>query len=356
VSASLLRMAKDDEQPKIRRRAFLGAGIGASATLALGGCNTGDASGPTNESKEIPVPPWERPPPPVPPGATPPAERVADPIPMRKFGSTNLNVTMLGLGTWLGGIQEGTREGAIEIVQTAVDEGVNYIDTAPTYAPAEERIGEALVGRRHKVVLATKTDLRTYDGAMSQLDNSLKLLRTDWIDVWQIHAISAQGEIDSVFAKGGALEAVIKARDEKKVRFIGITGHYNAALLLQMIERFPFDTLLTAINIGDWQRHPALDKLIPAAIEKKMAIIGMKTLGGPHTPALQVMPAKQALSWVWSIPGVSTTIVGASSIKHVMDNAAHARSFVPYTTAKHLELARALTVDQAAGITWFKEA
>lgn len=341
---------------KIRRRAFLGAGIGASASLALGGCDTGEASIPSNDAKAIPVPPWERPPPPIPPGVAPPPPQPVEPIPMRKFGSTNIEVTMLGLGTWLGGIQEGPREGAIEIIQKAVDEGVNYIDTAPSYAPAEERVGEALVGRRHRVVLATKTDQRTYDGAMFQLDNSLKLLRTDWVDVWQIHAISHQGEIDSVFAKGGALEALIKARDEKRVRFIGITGHYNAALLLQMIERFPFDTLLTAINIGDWQRHPALDKLIPLAVEKKMAIIGMKTLGGPHSPALQVMPVKQALSWVWSVPGVSTTIVGARSIQNVIENAAHARDFVPYTTEKHLELAKALTVDQAAGITWFKEA
>jgi len=289
------------------------------------------------------------------PASTPSNGAPKDPLPVRKFGNTDLNVSLLGLGTWVGGIQNGTREGAIEIIHRALDEGVNYIDTAPSYAPAEERLGEALVGRRHNVILATKTADRTRDGALFQLDFSLNMLKTDWIDVWQIHAISHQDEINAVFAKGGAMEAFIQAREEKKVRYLGVTGHYNADLLIQMIERFPYDTLLTAINVGDWQRRPALEKLVPLALEKKMAVIGMKTFGGPDAPVLNMMNHESALEWVWSLPGISTTIVGASSPDHVTKNAAHARKYKPLTTARLDEVSKALTKEQAAQATWFKE-
>lgn len=329
---------------KVERRAFLRDAATVAASVAFG---CGSEESPEQAAPVPAVPAWE----------TPKATAVAPTtktLPKRKLGSTGIEVSLLGLGTWLGGVQSGTPEVAHAVITRALDEGVTYIDTAPSYAPAEERVGEALVGRRADIVLGSKTGLRTRDGARAELEQSLRLLRSDWIDVWQVHGIASESEIEQVFAPGGAMEAFVKAKEEKLVRFLGITGHARPDLLAKMFERFPFDTVLTAVNVADWLRRPTVDLLVPRALEKGIGIIGMKTFGGAEASVLRTVSAVDALSWVWSLP-VSTTIVGASTPEHVSENAELARSFVPLAAARAEELSRGITADEAGPMQWFKE-
>jgi predicted aldo/keto reductase-like oxidoreductase len=241
------------------------------------------------------------------------------------------------------------------MVTRALDLGVGYIDTAPDYTGVELRIAEALVGRRKDVFLATKTPGRTYDASMQYLEDSLKRLRTDHLDLWQLHNIASQDEVDKVSAKGGAIEALVKARDEGIVRFVGFTGHYSPDPLLSLIDRFDFDTLLVALNAADWQRLPMREKLIPRALEKGMGVIAMKTLGGPGGAILKQLTTTDALSYVWSLP-ITTTIVGAATIDHLTSNIDTVRDFTPLDEARMRAVETSMTVDEAHAASWFKGA
>ncbi len=272
---------------------------------------------------------------------------------MRPLGKTGVNVTMLGLGTWLGAMQNGTPEEALAVATRALDLGITYFDTAPSYGASEERLGEALEGRRRDIFLATKTHERSYDGSMQLLEDSLKNLRTDFVDLWMLHNVATEGEMETVFAPGGALEAALQARDQKLVRFIGFSGHFDPAIQVEMIRRFDFDTVLCPVNAADWQRQPFLEMVLPQAVKKNMGIIGMKTLGGVDTHILSALSVEQALFYAWSQP-VSVTIVGAGSPKHVETNVALTTAFRPYDAAKLRQVEKLLTVEQATASSWYK--
>ena len=139
---------------------------------------------------------------------------------------------------------------AIPIIERALDLGVNYLDTSARYGGAErwsERyVGEVMKHRRKEAFLATKTHDRTADGSLRLLDRSLELLKTDHVDLWQLHAMSTMKDVDDVCAKGGALEAFQRAKEQKLVRFLGLSGHTDPDVLAEAIRRFPFDTVLMA--------------------------------------------------------------------------------------------------------------
>ena len=145
---------------------------------------------------------------------------------------------------------------AVAVIHRALDQGVNYCDTAPAYAGSLDYYGLALGERRRQVFLASKTHDRTRDGSLRLLDESLKRLRTDHLDLWQLHDLRTSGDLDMIFGRGGALEALVQAREEGRVRFLGLTGHHDPAILLEAMRRFDFDTVLVALERG--RRPPAL--------------------------------------------------------------------------------------------------
>lgn len=277
-------------------------------------------------------------------------------LPTRPLGRTGHDVSIFSLGGQALLEQPNMDEAAVAIINRALDLGVNYLDTAATYGGgvSERYLGQVMKTRRKEVYLASKTSNRTYDGSMRLLERSLKNLQTDHLDCWQIHHIDTQKDVDAIFAKDGALKALEKARDQKMVRFLGVTGHRDAGLLKTCIERYPFDTILMALNAAD--SHPksfALD-LLPAAASKKMGIIGMKvTAKGRIFRPGGIETMEQAMGYVLSL-AVSTVIVGISKLSEVEENARVARNFKPLSPARMSEL-RGLAEPYRALATFYRD-
>jgi predicted aldo/keto reductase-like oxidoreductase len=221
---------------------------------------------------------------------------------------------------------------AIAVIHRALDHGVTYCDTAPAYAGSLEYYGAALGERRNQIFLASKTHDRTRDGSLRLLDESLKRARTDQLDLWQLHDLRSSNDLQMIFGRGGALEALVQAREEGRVRFLGLTGHHDPAILLEAMSRFDFDTVLIALNAADPHRLSFARTVLPEAARRGMGVIGMKVYaagvllrGGPRA-----VTSAEAMGYVLSLPGVSTVIIGCSSPAEVDENASNARAFQPF--------------------------
>jgi uncharacterized protein len=298
----------------------------------------------------------------------PHASAATPPMPERSLGRTGHKVRLFSLGGQASIEQPDKHDVSIAIINRAIDLGVNYVDTAAAYGrprdPAKQRweldgisqtfVGEVMATRRKEVFLASKTDDRTRDGSLRLLDQSLRLLKTDHLDLWQLHNVQRDEQIEQIFGKDGAIEAMLRARDQKMVRFLGITGHFDPAVLAKGLERFPFDTVLMALNAADKHRLPFQQDLLPLAGKKQMGIIGMKI---PARDRLfkpgAVTTMKDAMSYVLTLP-VSTVIIGCKTVEQLEENISIAKSFKPLPAA---EMARieALAANNVAEGTWFKK-
>ncbi len=251
----------------------------------------------------------------------------------RTLGKTGFAVSIFGLGG--GGIFHlaDRKDEVIQIIHRALDLGVNFIDTAPTYGDgiSERQIGEALEGRRSEVFLATKTLDRTYDGTMRLVEQSLKNLRTDKLDLYQIHGVRDREEAESIFSGGGVLEAMEQLKGEGVIGHIGITGHRNPEPLRYALDRFEFDCALFPLNPAEVHFQSFQEGLLPLAEEKNAGIIAMKVPAyGRLLRQGGVESMKQALNYVYTLP-VDTAIVGVSSISQLEENVEIAKSFSPYS-------------------------
>ena len=290
------------------------------------------------------------------------------PLPGRPLGRTGHVAGLFSLGGQASIEQAEKHDVSIAIINRAIDLGVNYIDTAAAYGRPRDAtrqrweldgisqtfVGEVMATRRKEVFLASKTDDRTRDGSLRLLEQSLKLLKTDHLDLWQLHNIARDEQLDQIFGKDGAIEALIEARDQKMVRFLGITGHFDPAVLARGIARFDFDTILMALNAADTHRLSFQQELLPLANRKKMGIIGMKI---PARDRLfkpgAVTTMKDAMSYVLTLP-VTTVIIGCKTVEQLEENVAIAKSFSPLSAA---EMARieGLAANNVADGTWFKK-
>jgi len=273
----------------------------------------------------------------------------------RALGRTGHNVRLFSLGGQATLEKPGTTEQSLAIIHRAIDLGVNYIDTAARYGRgiSQTYIGEVMKTRRREVFLASKTHDRTRDGSLQLLDESLKLLQTDHLDLWQLHNVRTDEEVEQILGKGGAIEAMLKARDEKMVRFLGITGHYDPDVLARALERFPFDTILMAVNLADRHRLSFIDRLLPVANRKGMGVIGMKVPArGRMFKEGGVTSMKDAMHYVLSQP-VSTVIIGCDTVEQLEENVRLAVTFKPMTSAEMARL-ESLTTSYEPEAAWFK--
>lgn len=283
-----------------------------------------------------------------------------DLMPTRNLGKTGTRVGIFGLGGQ-GALEKANHEEvALPIIQRALELGVNYFDTSAIYGGperwSEQYLGKGLKGNRDRVFIATKTKERTRDAALKNIEVSLKLLDTDHIDCWQLHDVGIQEDIDQIFGKGGAIEALIEARDQKIVRHLGVTGRFRPEALMESIRRFPFDTVLMAVNAADKYHYPFEKDLLPLAVEKQMGIIGMKVMARGRILSSWTPPPvdEQKRSWegqgaIATTPGtltkqetffynlslpLSTAIIGCDSVEQVEECAELARSFTPLSEAQ----------------------
>ena len=264
---------------------------------------------------------------------TQPANAQDGGLPMRALGKTGADVSVLCLGGWhIGFAAQQDEAEAIRIMHAAVDEGMTFFDNAWDYHDGYSEIvmGKALAmdGKRDKVFLMTKGCDRDYAGALRCIDESLKRLKTDYLDLWQFHEIVYDNDPDWVFEQGG-IQAAIEAKEAGKIRHIGFTGHRDPRIHQTMLDKpFDWETVQLPINMMDAQFRSFLTEIVPQCVDRGAGVIGMKTLGGGVITGQAGISADTCIRYALSQP-VSSIVVGTTSMDELQQNVASARSFAP---------------------------
>lgn len=254
-------------------------------------------------------------------------------IPLKRFGKTDVQISALGLGGHhLGSAKDEAT--AVEIVHRAVDGGITFYDCCWEYnrGKSEDWLGKGLKGRRDKVFLMTKVCTHGRDAAlaMQMLEQSLRRLQTDHLDLWQIHGVSFNNDADLFSRSGGAAEALLKAKKQGKVRFLGFTGHKDPDIHLAMLDtKFPFDAVQMPLNPFDANFFSFEQKVLPRLNQHGIAALAMKPIGGHGEPVQHgVFTAEELLRYSMSLP-VATTISGVADMGILEQNLKIAQNFTP---------------------------
>jgi aryl-alcohol dehydrogenase-like predicted oxidoreductase len=271
-------------------------------------------------------------------------------IPTRPLGSTGVNVSILGLGGHhIGRIRDDNQ--SIRLIRKAVDSGVTFLDNAWEYhnGRSEELMGKALTGGyRDKAFLMTKHHGRDKKTAMEHLEDSLRRLQTDIIDLWQFHEVVYDKDPEMIFAVGGGIEAAELAKKQGKVRFIGFTGHRDPVLHLKMLAYgYPWDAVQMPLNVLDPHFKSFQKNVLPILVRRNIGIIAMKTLASGYVLRANAATPKEALSYIWSQP-VSTIVSGMDAEELLKANVGFAQAFKPMSKTQQAKL---LDKTRDAGLT-----
>jgi aryl-alcohol dehydrogenase-like predicted oxidoreductase len=252
---------------------------------------------------------------------------------LRPLGRTGVDVTAIGFGGYHLGLVKGENE-AVRLLHESIDAGITFLDNAWEYheGRSEELMGKAIHDRRDKVFVMTKVCNHGRDRhvAMRQLEDSLRRLKTDYLDLWQVHEVVYDNEPELHFAEGGVIEALEQARREGKVRFTGFTGHKSPEIHLKMLSYdYPFDTCQLPLNCFDATFRSFERKVLPELERRGIAAIGMKSLGGEgEMVRAGAVTAEEALRYAMSLP-VATIVSGIDSPAVLRQNLGVARDFAP---------------------------
>ena len=263
-------------------------------------------------------------------------------IQKRTLGKTGFEGTILGLGGE--GILRtfGYDQAASNLINCAIDLGLNYFESARAYSGSEAYYGLALKERRKAVFLTSKSHARDKKGAMGHLRQTLHNMKTDHLDLWQVHDVRTREDVDRIFGPNGAIEAFVEARDKGMTRLIGVTGHHDPLILRRCIEIFDFDTVLLPVNPAEPAYKSFLELVIPVANQKGMGVIGMKVY-------LRGMAAR--LPWCKSMgpfyryalsQPITTAVIGCDSTGQLEENVGFAKSFSPMSDEEQRELEEAV--------------
>ncbi|MEO7653571.1 MAG: aldo/keto reductase [Bryobacteraceae bacterium] len=265
-------------------------------------------------------------------------------MPTRVLGRTGQRVSVVCLGGWhIGAVKDDAE--AVRIMHAAIDEGINFFDNAWDYhdGRSEELMGKALAmdGRRNKVFLMTKNCERDYKGSMKDLDESLRRLRTDHLDLWQFHELVYDNDPDWVFEKGG-IKAALEAQKAGKVRYIGFTGHKDPRIHLKMLSKpHPWDTAQMPINVMDAHYRSFQNEVVPVCLKKNVGVIGMKGLAGGfpdgRIPSKTGVTVEQCYRYCLSLP-VASQVMGINSMDQLKQDVQLARTFKPMPAAEKAAL------------------
>jgi predicted aldo/keto reductase-like oxidoreductase len=269
----------------------------------------------------------------------------------RPFGKTGKSFPILSFGAQRIVDEEGcNEEQAIQILNTALDRGIRYFDTAWIYSQgqSEKRVGMVARQRRDEMWIATKTWDTTRDGARRQLEDSLTRLQTDHVNEWRMHNVWGFDRLDQVTAKGGSLEAMIQAREEGLVRHLSISGHTDPQVQIEALRRFPFDTALVAVSVLDHFIYSFAEEFLPVAAQKGVGVVGMKIFGYKKLAHV----AGRALRYALGLP-LTTVIAGCSTLAELEADLAVAESFTPMTGPERLDFFREmLPLVQPENMPW----
>lgn len=248
-------------------------------------------------------------------------------LPMRPFGRTGRNLSIIGLGAYH--LMYLDRSSSSALINRALDEGINFIDTGSMYGDSEEKVGEALKGRREECFVSTKIPITSRQQVAQTIERSLNRLQTDRLDMALLHKLMDFGSLRQMFEPEGAMAAMIEAREQGKVSLIGLTAHVPEAHL-KALDMFPFDAIYTFVNYVDRFIFPIVHRrLIPTANERGVAVVGMKVFGKGRLK--NSIP--QALKYALSQP-ISTATIGMGSLSELEQNVKLVREFVPMDEAE----------------------
>jgi aryl-alcohol dehydrogenase-like predicted oxidoreductase len=226
------------------------------------------------------------------------------------------------------------------VILEALRLGVRYCDTAPAYQQSQDYYGSAFrqagAGARKKIFLASKVHPRTRDAALELLDDSLKRLGTSYLDLWQLHDLRDGQDLAAIFGKDGVLKAALEAKADGRIRFIGLTGHHDPAILLEAMRRYRFDSVLCPLNPADAHRLPFAATVVADARTRGMGIVGMKAMAAGRFLVDRAATPFELIRYAASI--ADTVIVGCSSIEEVRANLAVARGLTPMPPAETISL------------------
>jgi uncharacterized protein len=273
------------------------------------------------------------------------AESQSDTVDRRRLGRVGVDVSILGLG--LGAAFMDAYESRLDaghaILESALAKGINYWDTARSYGPSEGMIAPVLTRNRNRVFLASKSDSRDYDGFKRDLEESLRVLRTDYIDLYQLHDLRSYESANLRAIESGAVRAAREAKEQRLIRAFGITAHSGAGLLIECIRRFDPDTVLTVFLATRPENGRFENELLPVARSRQMGVIAMKTIRYGRPAGL---PPAELLRYTLSLNGVHTTIIGLDTPAHLAANVEVTSGFKAMRNAErdqfHLEVREAL--------------
>ena len=260
-----------------------------------------------------------------------------EPLPTRVLGRTGEEVSILGLGSAPVGEGPPDLDEAIRVFSAAMDRGVNYIDTARIYGNAEEALGHLIPGRRDELFVATKCWAETAAQAEESLDESLRLLKIDHVDLCHIHHIGGK-DLDIVLAEDGVLDYLLRQKEAGRIRFIGLSGHARSSHFLRMIETDHIDVVMTVLNHADRNIYEFESEVLPACIERNVGVVAMKVFAGikggfPNHRSAYVGCATeteflpQALAYALDLPGVASAVVGPYTVEEAIHNVEMARAY-----------------------------
>jgi aryl-alcohol dehydrogenase-like predicted oxidoreductase len=261
-------------------------------------------------------------------------------VPMRVLGRSGEKVSMVGLGGYHLGMQADEQE-SIRIIRSALDSGINFLDNCWDYngGQSEVRMGKALRdGYRQKAFLMTKIDGQTRQAASQQLEESLRRLQTDHIDLLQFHEVIRDTDPDRIFAKGGGMEAVLDAKKQGKIRYIGFTGHKSPDVHLKMLNtgfahKFTFDAVQMPLNVMDAHFNSFEKKVLPVLVEHKIGVLGMKPMGDKLILKSKTATPIECLHYAMNLP-TSVVITGCDSMDILHQALEAARTFKPMSSTE----------------------
>lgn len=253
-------------------------------------------------------------------------------LPHRPLGKTGVQVPVIGYGTApLGKIKimdAPMINKSARLLNHAIDQGITYLDTSPDYG-SQPKLGEVMKARRDEVFLATKINTRRRDDVLKELQQNLKELQTDHVDLVQIHAVNAMADLEAALAPDGAISALEEARRQGLTRFVGITGHARPAVLAYALDRYDFDTVLVALGVIDRLVTGPEKVLLPVAEQKNVGVIAMKVYGHGELKQREL-----ALRYSLGLPGVSLAILGMDDEAQIDENVRLAQGMAPLSEAQ----------------------
>jgi len=262
-------------------------------------------------------------------------------LPARKFGGTGIKVSITGLGGE--GIlrTHGKEAAARTVIREAIDQSITYFDCARAYAGSESYYGQVWPNYpedRARIFQASKSAERTRRGALAELNLTLRNMGIDHLDLWQIHDLRTEKDFQTISGPGGALEAFLEAKSDGKTRFIGVTGHHDPAILTRAIREWPVDSVLMPVNPVEAALGGFMDTALDAALERNIAVIGMKVLGGSRYIATDAGITPEVLIRFALSQPITVAIVGCSGVDHVRTLAGTGRDFSPLSAQEQQEI------------------